>query len=599
MQTRSFSLCQHVLERWARLKIRQAELAPHHQTAIEHLEAGVNYALGAGDETSLADAASRLRERGAGRFPEDLQSVAPLLEQRVGRLILIRELAPIASDAEIRAAVQLVRSEMATGPFSMNPRRDVQRVAIEAAGRLFNEVAGLHDETEFQAAARELLDGWMDLLRGDTRGKRLATNAVSAAVESVLEVPRARLTDEIVKYVLRFADHVPKDQRFIDGDAWVNFVRPAVGLIAVHGRNTARLEEIAELALKQLPSTRRPNEVTRNVEGVAHPGDRFNLLALLYASMLGATPRVELSEALRMFTAYIAHYADGKVRIGLRHPLQIEVALLLSDHAVAEERDAFLRAVIEMLQASELNSDTRTEVGHAFAKWLRGDSREFRAKAVERLAVHLFDNLLAELRANETARPPSDVDHSPFSAANRDSVRGALLIVALTLADLASVTRSDGEATARLAGLASIVQEAANSTSRHARGTGRNVVGVMALDQRVELSVRDQLASTIILGILDPDDEMASLALQGLRHSLRRGRCSPLSDGLMQSLIARLVERAKVAPASVKLQARLVLIEFGVQKELEARLRVLVDAAVKALNVTEGERRSIRRHSTP
>jgi hypothetical protein len=67
----------------------------------------------------------------------------------------------------------------------------------------------------------------------------------------------------------------------------------------------------------------------------------------------------------------------------------------------------------------------------------------------------------------------------------------------------------------------------------------------------------------------------------------------------MQSLIARLVERAKVAPASVKLQARLVLIEFGVQKELEARLRVLVDAAVKALNVTEGERRSIRRHSTP
>lgn len=603
---RCFSLRRFVQERRARIKLRQAELADSPSKA-QHLDAASAYGIDAGAREVVERAAQERRKIGSQVAASVANDTPKRRDQRVCRLARIKELAPLASDTAIRALAELTRDEMLAGPFSMNSMLDVQRTAVAASAALLDEAAGLEKTEDFQATAGLLLASWEELLRADLgKGKMLVSNEVSDAVGHVLKLPASRFSEDIVERVLTFADGVSKDRRFIDGDAWVNFIRPAVALIVMRKEKTERLEEIRQKARHQLPDFLAPTERMAALKGAdvpMHPEDRYNLLALVYACQLGATPHDAVHHAVELFTVYCAHFRDGSKRAGLQHPLRPDLALRLAEYAPPEMAKALRRELVGMATSSMLSLETRHEVLVALYRWIELDGATAQERVGDLLehAPNLFENVLAELTAMLAAgatgeQTGKENDGFPFSRVNLETIAGALIVFAFGIADhAAGWDELNKEADPRLVRLADLVEGASAASATHIRGTARNIAAALVVDPRVDAPRRERLGALFISSLYQPEDDVAAAAIAGLHHTLKRRTPANLPEVLRRILCSPLGERARSGSPKVQLKARLALQAIRDRPEIDAATRSQASTLLEGLQLGDGEHRALRR----
>src|SRR5207244_8461611 len=159
----------------------------------------------------------------------------------------------------------------ARGPFSMDSRFDVRRAAIAASAKVLVEALGLVDADAFEKIARETLSTWSDVSLLPEKSTSVVVHAIADAIGEVLRMPLSRFPLASVEQLLQVAGSLPKDTRRIDGTAWVNFVRPAIEVVAAEdSRAPEQVENIRRTALSLIPDWS-PGDVSSTAEPVNTP----------------------------------------------------------------------------------------------------------------------------------------------------------------------------------------------------------------------------------------------------------------------------------------------------------------------------------------
>jgi hypothetical protein len=503
----------------------------------------------------------------------------------------MRETMPLAKDAELPVIARSVAQAMIAGPFSMNSRYDVQRTAVAVSSAVLREAAGLAEIDQFNAIAETFLSAFEELTTdAEAPGHQHTWMAASDVLGEVLKLPSVLFSETLVTRLLEFAARAPKDRRLIAGDAWINFVRPAIEVVMRGAAPAERLAALRDEALRIIPDWHAEPEGEGTSDDPAHPGTRYELLPMVYRAMLGSPPpEVELGDVVHMMIAYCAHYADGTKTRGLRHPLDVQIALHLADYAPAGLADALLDVLARMALEESLNNDTRVEVIVALTTWARRMRRRPDAGVtwVKRAAPEFLARACSALKASVTPTRTED-DESDFFRVDPSQVVGALVVLTVELIFL--LNDDPQKTTAKVFDdFVEIVMSLTLRQERSIQGSARNVASYLLLWPALDPRRRDRLGVIFLSSLYQTDVEIVIAALHGFRGRVI-SETIPLEDGLLELIAGHLAERARLGSnRRVRTEAKLTLHALYDAILPDRRERVL--ARVDDIALSDGDKR--------